>query len=461
MFKGKLTYRNRSTIIGFCLVFAIVGSILLVATHAQTPTASLEPEQGSLSGNITTGTDSTASGNAYVQFGNSGSSSSLAPMELVNRLSGVKIYPSSAAAASDSDYSTSWDPGNSGTISYDLSAVPAANRSQLLVAWYTELEDGYSAQVFMNGDCINWQRPIPTAYTIDVNSAAGGGSAAPTSGWVNAVSVSNNIYFSRQHLINMINPSTGTPYNWIRMNVTNAIDASGNDFDINIDLADASQGVTDDWLFIGDSITTRYAGHSVITGGGQNIGPGIADLVSSALGNSYHLITQNAGVACTKSTDWGNVYSAFSSSPTLNNQLSIFPGKYVTLNLGTNDMGNNDPSGFYTSMNTLVQTIINAGKVPVIPQIPWPNGGYSNSTAQAYNAEINQLYQNYPAIIKGPDLYNLLLNKPSSWFDAAGNVHPTGAGLTAVRCAWAYAIDENVYGVTPSPISSCNGFASP
>ena len=62
---------NSRSIVGFCLVFALVGTILLITTHAQTLTASLEQEQGTLSGNVTTGSDSTASNNAYVQFGSS------------------------------------------------------------------------------------------------------------------------------------------------------------------------------------------------------------------------------------------------------------------------------------------------------------------------------------------------------------------------------------------------------
>lgn len=52
----------------FAVVFAGIGSALLVLTHAATPTSSLEPENGTLQTNAVTGNDSNASGGKYVQF---------------------------------------------------------------------------------------------------------------------------------------------------------------------------------------------------------------------------------------------------------------------------------------------------------------------------------------------------------------------------------------------------------
>ena len=63
---SKLGTRNLTV---FVLAFAIIGSITLIATHAATPTASLEPEtSSSITAPAVAGSDSTASGGGYVQF---------------------------------------------------------------------------------------------------------------------------------------------------------------------------------------------------------------------------------------------------------------------------------------------------------------------------------------------------------------------------------------------------------
>ena len=59
---------NKLLFLIFILFFAAVGSALLLLTHAATPTASIEPENGTLATNAITGTDSNASGGGYVQF---------------------------------------------------------------------------------------------------------------------------------------------------------------------------------------------------------------------------------------------------------------------------------------------------------------------------------------------------------------------------------------------------------
>ncbi len=52
----------------FIISFAIIGSIILIVSHAASPTASIEPEQSSVKCPASSGADSTASGGAYVQF---------------------------------------------------------------------------------------------------------------------------------------------------------------------------------------------------------------------------------------------------------------------------------------------------------------------------------------------------------------------------------------------------------
>jgi lysophospholipase L1-like esterase len=443
---------------------SILGYQLLSASHAATPYGSVQAVNGLLSGDASKSSDGTS-----VVFGTTSSSggsstttsSSTAPMESLNRLSSVKIYPASAASA-NGDYYTPWNPGSStGEVDYDLSAVPASQRSKVLLAWSTGDDNGYSMDTFMNGSCVAGSTSLPVNYTVDVNSATGG-TNPPTTGWVTAATVTNNIFYAGQNLVNMINPSTGIPYNWIRMNITN----STNGINLNFDLANASQGVTGDFMFIGDSITTYFGGHDNDDGA---MGDNIADLVSAESGGAYHIITENAGVSCTTSANWSSVYSGFSSSPTINTVLANFPGDYVTLDLGTNDAwgGTGSPQTYYTDMQTLANDVIAAGKTPIIPDISWPNAGDGTTWddgVKSFNNEISQLIESNPKIIAGPNMYSVLQDH-SSWFIApsagVNNVHPNDEGINAYRCAWAYAITQNIYKITPSPISECTPYLSP
>jgi hypothetical protein len=57
----------------FVAAFAVIGIVLLVATRAATPTASLEAESGTVSSNATTVSDTTASASSAVKFTTAGS----------------------------------------------------------------------------------------------------------------------------------------------------------------------------------------------------------------------------------------------------------------------------------------------------------------------------------------------------------------------------------------------------
>ena len=85
-------------------------------------------------------------------------------------------YP--ASDANDDSYDTTWrSQGTPAWLAYDLSSVPASQRSKVLVVWYNETANydhtiiGYTAY------------NLPQDYTIDVNPAPGGGSP-PGGGWV-------------------------------------------------------------------------------------------------------------------------------------------------------------------------------------------------------------------------------------------------------------------------------------
>ena len=67
--KNHYSLIKRYKALGFILAFAIVGSIILVITHASSPTVSVEPENGSLLGQASLCTDASASNGSCVKFG--------------------------------------------------------------------------------------------------------------------------------------------------------------------------------------------------------------------------------------------------------------------------------------------------------------------------------------------------------------------------------------------------------
>ena len=125
-----------------------------------------------------------------------------------------------ASFADDADYDTQWGacvtPSSNAPIylAYDLSAVPAANRGQVLVLWYNDPQTMQYDHTYVGvHPCCKWVGyAIPSSYTLQGNAAPGG--ALPSSGWVTLATVSGNVLHSRQHLVDL------TGYGWLRMRVT-------------------------------------------------------------------------------------------------------------------------------------------------------------------------------------------------------------------------------------------------
>lgn len=82
---------------------------------------------------------------------------------------GVPAYSSSgydpASNANDDSYDTTWrSQGAPAWLAYDLSSVPAAKRSRVVVVWYNE--SGNYDHTIINYPTYN----MPQDYTIDVNA---------------------------------------------------------------------------------------------------------------------------------------------------------------------------------------------------------------------------------------------------------------------------------------------------
>lgn len=324
---------------------------------------------------------------------------------------------------------------NSGTLTqavylaYDLSGVQSSQRGQVLVHWDASSANGaYNPQLIANNP-----NNLATSYTIDINSGAGGGSP-PGSGWTTVATVSNSApYHSRQHLVNMAQA------NWIRINVTAITgSAANNNVALNMDIHDAHAGAGDSWLCAGDSITMRGFMWDDLNGIGAVMPQQIANLFPA-----YYPIWESAGVGGWTATDAQAVFSTW---------LGLFPGKFVTLNFGTNDanLGGTYVTNFQSKMQSMITAALNQSCTVVIPTIPWINTtSQAQTNVNTLNSVIATLIASNPGCIAGPDLY--------AWFSthqsdiSNDGIHPTdpqlatGDGYVHYRQQWITWAQRNIY----------------
>jgi lysophospholipase L1-like esterase len=299
-----------------------------------------------------------------------------------------------ANLAKDADNNSTWtSSGIPAWLAYDVSSVSDAAKQQALVAIYAERANDYVAE-----QIAPWQMPID--YTIEVNSAPGGGSP-PASGWTIVASKTNNTLAAPQHLVSLAGE------NWVRVNVTRSSDPGAVALDV--DLYSAPAGATDDWLFLGDSITAGTFQRLF-----ENLNQRVNDRDASRWPAQI-----GGGIGGTNTT---------TALGTIDARLAEFPGRYVVLGYGTND----HPAEYH--MEELVQKVIAAGKTPVVPHIPWSTGTSIETEGPQMNAIIDGLYQKYPQILRGPDLWTLLADTA---YIPAGDVHPTEAGRQVILDAYA------------------------
>lgn len=371
----------------------------------------------------------------------------IAPMPLIS--AGLPAYTSDdcftsrpASYANSGNYSLPWrscnNPPSTGTpvtLTYDISSIPAGQRSNDVLVWFNDFTTGNYNPTLNSSNYFN----TPKDYTVQANTAVSSGTP-PSTGWTTLATITGNPYHSLQHVLNL------SAYNWVRLSFTSSNGVSPNsDIAISLDLHNASGGLTDDWIFYGDSITQN--GLLNDDSNGQTFAQQI-----NTINSNYYPVAESGGIG------------GFTSSDALSNistWLTQFPGKFVALNYGTNDANSNfDPNTFYTNMATMVQDIIAAGKTPIIPTIPW--GCTANLTANVptFNAKIQALYAAYPKIIKGPDLYTYFQNN-QSYISGADCIHPNATGgWTAYRAQWAQAMIPAVYTAPVATISPSGGNVS-
>lgn len=319
----------------------------------------------------------------------------------------------SASSANDKHYFSFWNSTAPDYLAYDLSNVPEDQRQRVMAVWYNAT--GQFDYTVLNGS----SNGAPSDYTIEVNAAEGG--VCPEDGWEVVETVTGNTLHSRQHIVDM------SGYNWIRMNITGNDGKPGGYTSINMDIHNVSEGVSDSFIFYGDSITA--------CGMMNCYGTGFAEYVNQ-IDSKYFPIQENGGIGGIRSSE---------GAANIDRWLEAFPGKYVSIAYGTNDAWGN-PSAteqYYENTAYMVEKIIESGKKPIIPKIPYSTEPAVGDNVPAYNAMIDKIYENYPEVIKGPDFYTFFLENPDLL--SSDGVHPAENGYAAMRELWAKTVYDKIY----------------
>lgn len=345
------------------------------------------------------------------------------------------------AWAVDTTYSTIWNTVDTPTtaspiwLALDLTTVPAAHRQVVILAWFND------AGRYLPGTG-NVYSNLPSNYTIDASSVAGGSSSPPDSGWVTLVTVRANTTNQREHPLDLAG------YNWVRISVTGTKGSNGHDAAaFNLDVYDASAGPLDSWLFLGDSITAAAMTHRGRADGGAWTGGDYAQLVHAAA-PEYYPLQINGGVGgWTSATGAANITAL----------MTHFHGHFVSLAFGTNDANYGYPlstaqiQAYYANMLTMIDAVQDMGAVVVVPYVPWGCKGYLGQNAWALNTYVNaHLPADRPGTVRGPDLWTAFLHHPS-WM-SPDCIHPSPrapsgqlSGLEQYQRVWEQWAVANIY----------------
>jgi hypothetical protein len=344
--------------------------------------------------------DATSSGETGTAGGTFWDGGSIATVVMPRISGGVPAFASGGTAsnANDDSMSTSWAPPKlPAWIAYDLSKVTSDERQSVLVVW-----NAPHAGSYIGMPPIASNNELPTDYTIEINAAAGGTSAAPTTGWTQVAAVSKNADNTIE------TPVALAGGNWVRMSITGSSDP--NSVGMDLDVFSTPNGATDAWMFMGDSITYITMGYAFSN---------LPQLVHQAKPDRWPAVI-NAAIGGTSTSTAVSV---------IDSTMAGFPGRYVVLAYGTND----HPAMF--EMETLVQKVLAAGKIPVVPHMPWSDTSTIQTNGPMINMAIDALYTKYPQIVHGPDLWAAFLNRTD--LIPSGDIHPNAAGQVVLRQQWA------------------------
>jgi len=222
------------------------------------------------------------------------------------------------------------------------------------------------------------------------------------------------------------------------MNISKSDGKDNGQIQLNMDIHNVTDGVSDSWLFLGDSITA----------GGMNncYGTGFATHLHN-IDERYFPVQENGGIGGITSTDGKN---------NIDRWLSSCNSRFVSIAYGTNDAWGNQTGAekYYENTKYMIDAVIKAGKVPVLPKIPFSTEKGVADYLPQYNAMVEKLWDEYgDKLIHGADLETYLKENPD--YLGSDGVHPNSEGYEAMRKHWAETMYENVYKAeTPEPVTT-------
>jgi len=341
------------------------------------------------------------------------------PSPIVSRGKTVFSSPAGGTAIVDGMYHNGgWSAGSPTPEAPAWAAIQlGAGPTRLLVVW----DDGGSYPY--QEDPARMVYGLPLGYHIDVSNDSTNGQDGT---WTSLVTVLDNNARTRGHAIDFSGQS------WVKLVVTAPPANAANGVSISeIDVHDISQagsaGPEDTWLFMGDSITAfaydRAALHQPSFAAGIN-----------ALVPAFFPAMINAGIGGEKTTE---------ALARIDQTLLLNPDyHFVILGYGTNDAANAQipVATFKANLQTLIDRVKAAGRVPVLPQIP-PAADGSHESIPAYNTAIDELNAAND-LLPGADLYGYFSSTPGLFECGCGpnrttdNLHPNDEGLKGMNAVW-------------------------
>ena len=108
------------------------------------------------------------------------------------------------------------------------------------------------------------------------------------------------------------------------------------------------------------------------------------------------------------------------------------------LGYGTNDAAGDasDASRFKANLQTMIDRVRAAGRVPILATIPFASDGHHRHIPR-FNEAIDEL-RRVNALPRGPDLYAWFAQHPDELKDG---LHPSDAGIGSINRLWVEAVD--------------------
>ena len=283
-----------------------------------------------------------------------------------------------------------------------------SGRGQVIAVWYDigtfDMIGNYVNRMFSLAD-----------YVIEVNPSPE--DALPVTGWEIVLSVTDNRFSTRQHLIDL------DGCRWVRIRF---LRFGGKPY-FRFDIHDAPDGISDSWLFLGDSITACAMGNAWGTSFAERL---------HALDDRFFPVQQNGGIGGLNSRDGRTHVRAW---------LAGNPARFVPVAFGTNDAWGqpNDLQAYEQNIRYMLDAVLEAGKIPVLPTIPYAADPHAGRCTAQYNDVIHRIYADRSTLLHGPDLYTFFRTHPQ--YLSTDGVHPSEDGYEAMRRLWAETMYTQLY----------------